>query len=270
MDPDMLQISIKERPIKNIEKFNVLLQDLLKDIKINNKVIALSIPNEVVKLSLIPLNTSLMDHEEAIQTIKWKLRETIPYEADNMQVSFQNISSSANGEESVITAVVNRDIVEQFEHIFLRKKLHAKLINVSSINHLNLYADYLKENGFTMLLTLFDDYFFFAAFDQNKLAYFRGKKTPPFTSEGSREISSTIDYYLSEIEKKGRLNKLGISIETKDMKNIENTLSKLYPFEICPLNPADVIPSLIDTKYEQEAGLYSSALGAAQMLYYKL
>ncbi len=270
VEPNTLQISIKEKPIKNKENFNIALQDLLKDIKINNRTIAVSIPNEAVKLSLVPLHISLMDHEEAVQTIKWKLRETIPYETDYMQVSFQKINPTVDGEESVIAAVVNREIVEQVEHLLLRKKLKAEVIGVSSLNHLNLYSDYLKENNFTMALTLFNDYFFFAAFDKNKLAYFRGKKTSPYTAQGSREISSTIDYYLSEIEKERKPNKLGISIENEDMRNVEHTLNKLYPFEICPLNPADVIPSLRDTRYEKDISLYSSALGAAQMLYYNL
>ena len=149
--PDTLQISIKEKPIKNKENFTIALQDLLKDIKINTKTIAVSIPNEAVKLSLVPLNISLMDHDEAIQTIKWKLRETIPYETDSMQVSFQKINPTVDREESVIAAVVNREIVEQVEQLLLRKKLKAEVIGVSSLNHLNLYSDYLKAVSYTHL-----------------------------------------------------------------------------------------------------------------------
>jgi len=33
VEPNTLQISIKEKPIKNKENFNIALQDLLKDIK---------------------------------------------------------------------------------------------------------------------------------------------------------------------------------------------------------------------------------------------
>lgn len=268
--PNTLHMSIKEKPVRNTENFNNALQDLLKKIKISNRIIAVSIPNEIVKLSLIPMNISLMDHEEIIQTIKWKLQEILPYDTDYMRVSFQKISPGMDGEESVLAAVANREIVEQFEQLLVRRKLKAEIIGVSSLNHLNFYSNYLKNNNFTMLLSLFEDYFFFAAFNENKVAYFRGKKISPFTAAGSREISSTIDYYLSEVENKRKINKLGVSVETEDMKNLEHTLIKLYPFEICPLNPVDAIPSLSNTEYETDINSYTSALGAAQMLYYKL
>jgi Tfp pilus assembly PilM family ATPase len=268
--PNTLHMSIKEKPVRNTENFNNALLDLLKKIKINNRNIAVSLPSEIVKLSLIPLNVSLMDHEETIQTIKWKLQETVPYDTDYMRVSFQKISPGRDGEESVLATVVNREIVEQFEQLLVRRKLKAEIIGVSSLNHLNLYSNYLKKNNFTMILSLFEDYFFFAAFDECKVAYFRGKKISPFTAAGSREISSTIDYYLSEVEKEKKINKLGISIETEDMKNLEHTLNKLYSFEICLLNPVDAIPSLGNTEHETTINSYTSALGAAQMLYYKL
>lgn len=268
--PDTLHMSIKEKPVKNTENFDNALQDLLRKIKINNRTIAVSLPSEIVKLSLIPLNVSLMDHEETIQTIKWKLQETVPYDTDYMRVSFQKISPGRDGEESVLAAVVNKEIVEQFEQLLVRRKLKAEIIGVSSLNHLNLYSNYLKKNNFTMILSLYEDYFFFAAFDECKVAYFRGKKISPFTASGSREISSTIDYYLSEVEKERKINKLGISIETEDMQNLEHTLNKLYQFEICHLNPVDAIPSLGNAEHETAINSYTSALGAAQMLYYKL
>jgi Tfp pilus assembly PilM family ATPase len=185
-------------------------------------------------------------------------------------VSFQKISPGRNGEESVLAAVANREIIEQFEELLVRRKLKAEIIGVSSLNHLNLYSNYLKKNNFTMILSLFEDYFFFAAFDGCKVAYFRGKKISPFTAAGSREISSTIDYYLSEVKKERKVNKLGISIETEDIKNLEHTLNTLYRFEICLLNPAGAIPSLSNSEYETDINSYTSALGAAQMLYYRL
>lgn len=266
--PNTLHISIKEGSVKDTENFDKTLQEVLKNVRIKDREIAVSLPNQMAKLSLMPLNVSLMDNEEAIQTIKWKLRGVIPYEPENMRVGFQEVSKGKDGEDVILAVVINKHIIEQFEYLLSKRHLKPKFIGVSALNSLNLYSEYLKENNFSMILSLFEDYFFFAAFTEGKLSYFRGKKVSLPSASSLRDISSTTDYYLAEVVETAGINKLGISGETKHVDHLLYTLNKLYRFEIHALTPSAVLPSVNDMQGGVPTNLFTSAIGAAQMLYY--
>ena len=134
--------------------------------------VALVVPDSVARVSLvqfdqIPARTSDLD-----AMLRWNVRKSLPFKIDEAQVTWAPGAVAGNGREFVVVAV-RRDVVAEYEAACLAAGAHPGLVDIATINLVNLHLASPDVSGDALLVHLTGEYATLAVVRDGALIFFR-------------------------------------------------------------------------------------------------
>jgi type IV pilus assembly protein PilM len=112
------------------------LEDVLKQTMIKAEIkttkISVAIPDDSVKVAIHHLEKLPGNESEKQQLLKWRLKKTTPFNVEDSHLAYQQ-QLNADGKVSVITGIIYREVLSQYQNFFQRLGLHAGFITPASL-----------------------------------------------------------------------------------------------------------------------------------------
>ena len=110
---------------------------------------ALLIPDQVVRVFILPFETLPRRTEEALPLLRWRLKKSVPFDVDETVVSWMR-QQGRDGKLEVIAAVARQRIIREYEQILESLGAPVSVVLSATLACLPL----LEERGATLLVRL--------------------------------------------------------------------------------------------------------------------
>ena len=264
---DVLELSYKEENVIDPSLFRDMVRGVLKTSKKRVSRIGLSLPNEVVKVTIHRFNGLKESEAKIEQLIRWKEKASLPFPIEKAKINTSMFVQKDTGERSYLTAIAFHDVIFDYEMHFKRMKVNPEVIHPSGINQINFYLSHLGSKGMTSFLGLFEKYFTFFVFEDSQLIFFRGKRRSFSFVHFLQEIDMTIELFKRDYPAK-EIEKLYFGSQVGFGKTLEQGLRTMGEMPIARVHHEELISGDAEIAGQKGRGLssYAAAIGAAQSL----
>ncbi len=135
----VFEFSSQHPNIRDSRRFIEALKRGLDLLAYNQERIALSLPDRVGRLYLTEVEEPFKSHQEGIEILKWKLKDSLPTEPARVKLDFQVMNKRKDGHHRCLASAVALPIIEQYENLVSEAGLHAVVIDFHSLNFYNYY-----------------------------------------------------------------------------------------------------------------------------------
>lgn len=111
--------------------------------------LALLIPDQVVRVFILPFETLPRRADEALPLLRWRLKKSVPFDVDETVVSWMR-QSGKDGNLEVVTSVARQRIIKEYEEIVTSLGAASSVVLSSTLATLPL----LEERGATLLVRM--------------------------------------------------------------------------------------------------------------------
>jgi type IV pilus assembly protein PilM len=111
--------------------------------------VTLVVPDQVVRLFILPFDKLPRRASEALPLLRWRLKKSVPFDMDETVVSWSR-QGGRDGSLEIVAAVARQRIVREYEEIIESLGTHAGVVVSSTLATLPL----LEETGATLLARL--------------------------------------------------------------------------------------------------------------------
>ncbi len=266
---DVLELSYKNKNIVDPPMFLAALRTVLNGASGNIRRVGLSLPNEVVKISLYRFDEIPQSRTAIKELISWQEKATLPFPPQRASIAYAVFSGPPIEKgKSVLSAFGSRDIIGDYERNLKRLRIDAEVIQPSAVNHVNFYSTHLPLPGIVAFLGVFQNFFTFLVFEEGQLIFYRGKRRSTIAVHFLQEIDMNIELFLTEHPGKD-LQFLFLQCQYKPSEDFLSEFQSYFDVNI------EVIPEEklleIGESVKKQTGMpdiasYASAIGAAQSL----
>ncbi len=119
------------------------LQTVLNRIGAKGSDAALFLPDQVIRVFLLHFDTFPRRAEEAIPLLRWRLKKSVPFDAEETVVSYmpQPLAPRETSGVSILAAVARQKVIRQYEELAEALSLRAGVVLSSTLASLCLLAD---------------------------------------------------------------------------------------------------------------------------------
>lgn len=154
--------------------------------------VSLTIPDAVLKISVLNFDELPRKREEIERLILWRLKKSIPLAPEMVKVDY-SISPAENGSIDVIAAVASRKVIREYEGLLINAGLKPKIVDVSLMNLLNFFIGQLKESF--LFLTVNHRSISISIIGDGKVKLFRHKECEIMEDRIVKEVFATLTFY---------------------------------------------------------------------------
>jgi len=265
---DTLKLSFKTENINDPEAFVGTLRQALGTLGGGLCRVGLSLPNEVVKVSLQSYSDLPRGRKQTEEMIAWWVRGTLPFPVEKARVSYTPLHHDPAADKRVLASMVHRDVVKEYEVNMRGLKLEPRVIRPSGINHYNFYHERIPRSGLMAFLGLFERYTTLFVFDEGELVFYHGLKKGYSNTHFFQDVEMMIALYQNENPGKG-IDKLFYASQVGFHNELEEGLRSLTAAAVSRLPEREMItvdPSLNGKRDEVALYPFAAAIGAAQSL----
>jgi type IV pilus assembly protein PilM len=138
LDPGLANVNIQ-----NSERLRAAIRDTLRAASFKGSEIALVLPDEAARISLVNAETLPKSLQEQQTFLRWKLKKTVPFDVDAAQIAFRVIGgrgerNERNGGHDIVVALSPRSIIQEYETLMESLDIHAGFVTPSTLAALNL------------------------------------------------------------------------------------------------------------------------------------
>lgn len=266
--PETIDVSNKSENIIDSGLFHDALRQALKSPNGGVTRVGMSLPNEIVKISIHDFDELPKSKAALREMIAWKEKGMLPYPVTNAQISHWSLSDTSAAKKRLLVALALQDIVRNYEMNLRRMRLQPEVIQPSAINHLNFYLNHIPPSGVQGFLGVFEDYFTFFVIEDGALSFYRGKRRYSHHVRFTQEISLTIQLYRNENPGKP-IEALYLQSQVALPEDFQEDLSEDFDIETTSIDENSVItldPGLQEEGKAFSVATFASAIGAAQSL----
>jgi len=149
LPPAALVPSAVEPNILNASALKTAMANIASRLRVRDQDIALILPDPVIRVFIQHFDEFPRSAQEAIPMLRWKLKKSIPFEADETVISYMRQPARAEGVD-VVVALARLRIIKEYEALAEGASLFPGVILSSSLAALSL----LEENKATLLARL--------------------------------------------------------------------------------------------------------------------
>ncbi|HVN79796.1 MAG TPA: hypothetical protein VMW38_12415 [Terriglobia bacterium] len=131
--------SLSQPNIGSISDLSVLLKSSLARAEIRTNKISVAVPDSSVKVAIHSFDKLPGNENERQQLLKWRLKKTTPFNVEDSQLAYYQ-QPGVNGKISVVTVVIYREVLAQYETLFRGSGMHAGFITPASMAAFELLA----------------------------------------------------------------------------------------------------------------------------------
>ena len=218
---------------ENIPDKEALKSEILKAIPAGKRKgdIALSIPDELVRISLIDFDEIPEKREEVEKLILWRLKKTIPIPLEMVKLDYMPLENG-EGPVKLIVAVASSAVIREYENVVRDIGLRPRLVDVASINALILYQEQLSKDAYFVCLN--NSSVGVSVLLNGELTFFRSKIIDGDLSLAEKEILSTLTYYRTKVSHVS-IDNLYLSMTMREGGAIIGKLKNIFDGQVVQL-----------------------------------
>jgi hypothetical protein len=115
-------------------------EKVLQQIGIRSQPIALLIPDSVIRVFVLHFDVFPRTAAEAIPMLRWRLKKSVPFEAEETMISYMRQAPRDEGVD-IVTALARLRIVKEYESLLESSGVHAGVVLSSTLATLPLLGD---------------------------------------------------------------------------------------------------------------------------------
>ena len=140
LPPAALVPSAVETNIVNASALKTAMANIVSRLHARDQDVALILPDPVIRVFVQHFDEFPRSSQEALPMLRWKLKKSIPFEADETVISYMRQPSRAEGVD-VVTALARQRIVREYEGLAEAANLYPGVILSSSLAAISLLDD---------------------------------------------------------------------------------------------------------------------------------
>jgi len=230
--------------------------------------IGLSLPNEIVKVSINTFDELPQSAKEVERMLAWSMEKSLRFAGAGTKVAYHDIGGGRNHEKVLLVSAVYREVVREYEKKLKSMHLQPAVIQPSGINQLNFYLPKLPQHGTNAFLGLYEDYFTFFVFEDARLSFYHGVKKGFSDLHFFQDVDMTMQHYMSVSPEK-EIEAVFVGSQVAFHRELEEVFRNLTDMEIEIIDETSLLETGVDRNDQQRRAWLSSigsAIGAAQSL----
>lgn len=267
--------SYNEKNINDSQKFLETIKRVLGRIKGRVSRIGLSVPNDIVKISIQKFNDLPKSGLETEKMISWWAKKSFRFPVERARISYSLVGRNMDGGENLLIAVGLQDVIKDYELNLKKLKISAEIIQPASINHFNFYRNQIDTDGIIVFIGIFENYHSFFVFEDAQLIFYHGVRGGDSDIYFVQDIDLIIQHYMN-INPDKKLEKLYIGSQVGSYREIEEKIKNICDLKVSFIDAARLIidesqPTKMaagsnGAREEDMLSSFVSAIGAAQSL----
>ena len=140
LPPAALVPSAVEPNVINASALKTAMANIVSRLRARDQDVALILPDPVVRVFVQHFDEFPRSPQEAIPMLRWKLKKSIPFDADETVISFMRQPAREKGVD-IVTALARLRIVREYEALAEGANVHPGVIVSSSLAAISLLED---------------------------------------------------------------------------------------------------------------------------------
>jgi type IV pilus assembly protein PilM len=140
LPPGALVPSAVETNIANLSALRTAVAGVVSRLRARDEEVALLLPDPVVRVFVQHFDDFPRSPQEAIPMLRWKLKKSVPFEADETLISYMRQSPREEGVD-VVTALARLRIIREYEALAEAANLRPGVVLSSSLAAVSLLED---------------------------------------------------------------------------------------------------------------------------------
>lgn len=265
MPEETIRLSYKTKNIINQDIFKKTIKNVVSGINKKQLYIGLSLPNEIIKLSIQKYAELPGTSSEINNLIAWRLEKSIHISAKKASISHSLINTDGNDKKSLLSIVGIQDVIREFEMNLLELGIYAKCILPSGLNQLNFFINRLPTTGTIAFIGLFEYFFTFFVFEDSRLTFYHGTKKGFSDLNFFQDVDMIISHYLRATPDK-EIEQLFIGAQVGFHRELKEVFNNISNIDVHIMDENKIIgtcnkPGKLDSKHD--LSYYVPAIGAA-------
>lgn len=263
-----IKISYKKKNIIDSNKFIETVKKSLDSMGGKVSYVGLSVPNKIVKISILKFEDLPKTEEEVIKMIAWQIKNTLRFPEENEKISYSSLEQDQNGKQKLFITMGNQDVLKQYELKLRKMTIKAKVVRPAGVNQFNFFRNKLPPKGTVAYAGISEHYFIFFVFENGVLQFCRGVKKgfadPSFFTEADR----TQQHYLN-LNPDKEIDKIYIGSQVASHRELQKEFTKLAGGQVSVIDEGQLISTdfnLEKPEGKEKLSSFVSAIGAAQSL----
>lgn len=158
--------------------------------------LALSLPDQIGRISLIEFEEPFKSRQEGIDLLKWRLKGSLPMPPAQTHIDYQVLGRREDGRQRCLVAAIALPVLDQYQDLVNEAGRHAVNIDFHSLSLYNYYRPRLDLGEEFLLVGLQQDQVSLQYFQNRLLIYQRNRTVKADPGQMFREINRTlVDVY---------------------------------------------------------------------------
>lgn len=257
------------------EGFKGLIKDLFRRTGVRAREIFLLIPDLSLKFRFLEFQEVSGNREEIKELAKWRIRELLPFPAEEAVLDYQEIP---DGSRRLLCLIGRRDVIAQYERLVEETGHQARVLESNSLSLYNFWEESLiAKQEKVCLLNLGYGEGTFIAVERGYPRFIRsfgldgalrekgsseGSSIGPYIEGVAREVSNSLSFLAEEGEYKAE--RLFLAGEASSIENLDLLLTDELGLSVEGLDPTGIVSYSSSLKLDRDRlSSLSPALGAA-------
>jgi type IV pilus assembly protein PilM len=140
LSPGALEPTAVETNLLNAPEVRAAVQKVLANLNIKGQDIALLIPDPVIRVFVLHFDVFPRSQAEAIPLLRWRLKKSVPFEAEETLISFMRQAPRDEGVD-IVTGLARLRIVREYEQLFEAADVTPGVVMSSTLAAIPLLED---------------------------------------------------------------------------------------------------------------------------------
>jgi len=193
--PGTVRLSRREPNVLNPQAFTQAVREGYLKLLAKGKAVSVSLPDAVGRVLLLDLEARFKSREEGLDIIRWKLKKSFPMDISSVHLDYQTLHQSEGGTVSLLVSLIGRDIISQYEDLFLAAGVEPRWIDFTSFNLYRLFAHRLEMTDNLAFVTFYGGALTMLIFYAGELCFYRNKELASDAAALYREVNSSFLVY---------------------------------------------------------------------------
>lgn len=260
-----IKLSYKKNNILDANQFRETVKEALQDSTRKVSSVGLSIPNDIVKVSIKKFDGLPDSDSETERMIAWSTEKSLHFPEKSTKIAYELIEENDKKEKWMLVAICIKDVIKEYELNLKELKLIPKVVRPSGINQFNFFSKDLPSTGTNAFLGLYENYFTFLVFEDANLKFFHGFKKGFSDLYFFKDIDMTMQHFMNSNPDK-EVENLYIGSQVAFHNEIEEVFRNLSDMNIIIMDESHYIEAKSNTEDKNEReriSYFVSAIGAA-------
>jgi type IV pilus assembly protein PilM len=211
LPPESLSVSFTRPNLQFPERLDPVVREGLERLEVEpGESISLLLPDSVARVSLLDFPELPLRRKEALPLLRFRLQKTIPFRMDDAVLGFTTLGHQPDGTSRLLAVLLHRNVLGQYEDLLRELGVQPGLVDLSSLNLLNLcrgdLGPTLPSDGDWLLANVTEDFLTLLILRGDEIVFFRCKGRQSlsgsngFSTEWAlRELRGSLSYYTERL-----------------------------------------------------------------------